>query len=180
MTIDTTLWRRAAACLVAGIGVVLALTLAAGAAQATPPPDREMRSALDREMRSVLEHGAPGGKQISRNQIRWRKAGVTLTLSVPGEARAARFADCPRGYACLWQDSGGTNRRVQFYHYRTYRLAAYGMPPGRRRGASSYYNNQTGGAGAYLRGRPGTYWMFGAENLPRSWNDRARTITLIR
>jgi hypothetical protein len=36
MTIDMTLWRRAAACLVAGIGVVLALALAAADAQPRP------------------------------------------------------------------------------------------------------------------------------------------------
>ena len=170
MTINTTDWRRMVACLVAGIGAVLALAWAAGDAQATP---------LDRELRSVLEHGAPGGKKISRNQIRLPKAGVTLTLSARGKARAAAFYDCPSGYACLWQDAGGTNRRVQFFNYRTYNLAGYGMPAGDHHGASSYFNNQTGGAAAYLSGSPGTYWMFELGNLPSKWNDRASHITLV-
>jgi hypothetical protein len=171
MTIDMTHWRRAAASLVAGIAVVLALAWVPGEASATT---------LDRDVRSVLKHGAPDGKKISRNQIYWPKAGVTLTLSVPGKARAAGFADCPRGYACLWQDAGGTRRRVQFYRYGRYWLADYGMPVGRHQGASSQYNNQTGGAGAYLAGDPGTYWMYAPGNLPRKWNDKARTIHLVR
>jgi hypothetical protein len=173
MTIDMTHGRRAAACLVAGIGVVLTLVWVPGVASATT---------LDRDIRSVLEHGAPDGKRVSRNQIYWPKSGVTLTLSVrvPGKARAARFSDCPRGYACLWQDAGATRRRVQFYRYGRYVLSHYGMPAGRHQGASSQYNNQTGGAGAYLAGDPGTYWMYSPGNLPRRWNDKARVIHLVK
>jgi hypothetical protein len=67
---------------------------------------------------------------------------------------------------------------VQFLRYGRYNLAGYGMPAGTHRGASSYFNNQTGGAGAYLSGSPGTYWMFEFGNLPGNWNDRAAYITL--
>jgi hypothetical protein len=52
------------------------------------------------------------------------------------------------------------------------------MPAGTRRGASSYYNHQTGGAGAFLRGgNTWTWHMWGFDNL-HSLNDEARTITL--
>jgi hypothetical protein len=96
---------------------------------------------------------------------------VTLTLS------AAKLADCPVGYLCLWQDVGYVNRRVQFYRYGTYNLAAYGMPPYTHQGASSYYNHQTGGARAILH----TYFdyeMRGYGNFYGATNDTGKSVTL--
>jgi hypothetical protein len=155
--------------------------LVAAAALATATSPAEGKTTLQREVDQVLRHAAPGAKQVAPNRVTWPRRGVTVTLSVraPGVARAAAAPlDCPVGYACLWQDSNWTNRRVQFYRYGKYRLAAYGMPPGTRRGASSYFNRQTGGAHASLIGADFIYPMLWAGNIERKYNDRARTIWL--
>ena len=158
------------------IGLLAATALAVPAsADATP---------LQRQVDRVLEQSSPGGRQVAPNRITWPRAGVTMTLARPGTARAAALRDCPRGYACLWQDAGYTSRRVQFFHYRTYRLSAFGMPAGKRRGASSYFNNQTDGASAVLtfgvgaNDRPLKLSMQGHSNLFGRFNDAARWITL--
>lgn len=166
------------------IAVTLAAALTTAAAPAAADDHRADRAApatsLQRQIDQVLARGAPGARQTSTNEVRWAREGVKLTLFRADEAHAARFSDCPPRYVCLWQDANGTGRRVQFFHYRTYRLSAYGMPAGKRRDATSYYNNQTGGAAAYLRGRGFIYWLFEFGNLPRTMNDRAVTITLVR
>jgi hypothetical protein len=102
---------------------------------------------------------------------------VTLTLVALGTAQIANYASCPRGYACLWQDFDGTGRRVQFFHYRTYNLRAYGMPPFTHRGASSYQNHQTGGAEAILHA-DFDFSMRRHGNLYGALNDRGRSVTL--
>jgi hypothetical protein len=160
----------------AGLAAAAVLSAAAGPADAGAAHATKLERQVDR----VLRHAAPGAKQVAPTRVTWPRDGVTLTLSPTRGARAARFYDCPLRYACLWQDANGLGRRVQFLHYRTYKLAAYGMPAGTRCGATSYFNNQTGGAGAVLRGTRWTYWMFELGNLPRKLNDRARTITLMR
>jgi hypothetical protein len=157
---------------VAGLAAAAALTAATGPA--------EGKTTLQREVDEVLRHAAPGARQVGPNRVTWARDGVTLTLSAPGVARAAAFLDCPVRYACLWQDANGRGRRVQFFHYRKYRLAAYGMPAGKRRGASSYWNRQTGGAFATLIGADFTYPMITYGNIKRKYNDRARIIWLAR
>jgi hypothetical protein len=124
---------------------------------------------------------SPAVGELAR--VAWPRDGVTLTLAAPGVARAAGMLDCPVRYACLWQDANGRGRRVQFFRYGEYRLAAYGMPPGTHRGASSFWNRQTGGAGAFLAGVDFTYPLLEDGNIPygnikRKYNDRASTITL--
>jgi hypothetical protein len=81
MTIEMTLWRRAAACLVAGTGVVLALGWAAPGAQAS--------QLLSSELRSVLEHAAPGAKVISSTVVKWPRQGVTPRGSAASEPRSS-------------------------------------------------------------------------------------------
>ena len=120
----TTRMRRGTVWLVAAFVVALAV---AGTAEARVTGAQA--SELQRQVDHVLRHSAPGARQIAPNRVTWPRAGVTLTLPVPGTARAAGLADCPKYYACLWQDANYRNRRVQFLHYRTYNLRAYGMPP---------------------------------------------------
>jgi hypothetical protein len=162
-------------------GRAAAAVLVAAAALTTAASPAGAKTTLQRQVDQVLRHAAPGARQIAPNRVTWPGRGVTVTLSSPGKARAAAGPlDCPVGYACLWQDSNWTNRRVQFYRYGKYRLAAYGMPPGTRRGASSYFNRQTGGAYASLLGADFIYPMFEYGNIQRKYNDRARTIWLAR
>jgi Peptidase inhibitor family I36 len=157
----------------------VALAAAAALAVGAGPADAsaEQSTKIQRQVDQVLRHAAPGARQVAPNRVTWPRAGASVTISESGKARAARFSDCQLGYVCLWQDANGTNRRVQFWHYRTYRLANYGMPAGTHRGASSYYNHQTDGAGAFLRGKDFTWHMWGFDNLSYL-NDKARTITL--
>ena len=117
-------------------GRAAAAVLVAAAALTTAASPAGAKTTLQRQVDQVLRHAAPGARQIAPNRVTWPGRGVTVTLSAPGKARAAAGPlDCPVGYACLWQDSNWTSRRVQFYRYGKYRLAAYGMPPGTRRGA---------------------------------------------
>jgi hypothetical protein len=168
----TTRMRRGTVWLVAAFVVALAV---AGTAEARVTGAQA--SELQRQVDHVLRHSAPGARQIAPNRVTWPRAGVTLTLPVPGTARAAGLADCPKYYACLWQDANYRNRRVQFLHYRTYNLRAYGMPPFTHKGASSYYNHQTDGAKAILHA-DFDFSMRGHSNLYGSLNDRGRSITL--
>jgi hypothetical protein len=162
-----------------GIAAAAALAVAASPATADAGLSAGQAAKLQRQVDQVLRHAAPGARQVAPNRVSWPRDRVTLTLSVPGRAQAAQFADCPRLYACLWQDAGGVGRRVQFFYYRHYNLTNYGMPPGTHRGASSAFNNQTGGADAYLNVGNTTYWFWAAGNIPRQFNDKARTITLL-
>lgn len=170
----------------ARIGAVALSAAAALVAAATPASAVGGVSAahptLQQDVNQVLRHSKPGGRQVGRNQVVWARDGVRLTLLAPGATRAGRSSACRRGYACLWQDANFRSRRVEFYRYRTYRLADWGMPAGKRRGASSWANHQTGGARAILTFALGWFTMppGGEGNLPRRRNDAARFITLLK
>ena len=89
MTIDMTLWRRAAACLVAGIGALLALAWVSGDAHATAP---------DRELRAVLQHSPPGAKVISPTRVEWPRQGMTVMLkATKADAGSATRGRCTCG-----------------------------------------------------------------------------------
>ena len=167
-----------------GAAAAVALAMGATGVDSRAAVSDEHAATLQRQIDRVLAHSAPGGQQIGPNRVTWRRDGVTLTLPVPGRAHAAvGVKDCPSGYACLWQDTFFRSRRVQFFHYRLYRLAAYGMPPGKRRGASSYANHQTGGARAWLTffnslHEPFDIELFSNGNLHGRLNDAAHYIEL--
>lgn len=166
---------------VVGLATAAALAVAVSPASASSGTSAAQATKLQREVDQVLRHLAAGGRQVGPNQVVWPRDGVRLTLSAPGAPRAARSADCRSGYACLWQDTNFRSRRVEFFRYRTYR-ADWGMPPGKRRGASSWANHQTGRARAILSFDLGWFTMpSGAEgNLPPRRNDAAEFITLRR
>ena len=121
----------------------------------------------------------PGAKQIGPDQVQWARDGVTLTLAAPSRKlnRISPWSTCPSGYACLWRNFDAGGRRVQFYRYGTYNLAAYGMPRFQPAGASSYYNHQTGGAKAILHA-DFDFDFTGHGNLYGALNDRSKSITL--
>lgn len=61
-------------------------------------------------------------------------------------ASAATYAGCPSGYACLYPQNAGWNGNVpsaKYYRYGSYNLV-------NQFGTHRFFNNQTGGAGAYL------------------------------
>ena len=155
---------RRASGLAACLGAALAIAGGGADAHATP---------LDRELRSVLAHGAPGGKLVGKNQIHWPKQGVTLTLR---PSQPAPWM-CESQHVCLYQDSNGEGRKIHFKQYGTYWLARYGMGAGPR-GASSYYDNQTGSATSTLIGPNFRLPLVNFGNIPRSKNDRATYVRL--
>jgi hypothetical protein len=165
-----------------GLTAVAALAVAASPAGASGGASAAQATKLQREVDRVLRHSAPGGRQVGPNRVVWPRDGVRLTLFGPGKARAASSSACQKDYACLWQDTNFRSRRVEFFRYRTYRLADWGMPPGKRRGASSWANHQTGGARAILSFDLGWFTMpaGGEGNLPPRRNDAAEFITLTR
>jgi hypothetical protein len=154
---------------------VLSLAVGVGTAEASVTSGQ--RAELKRQVDQVLRHAAPGARQISPNRVAWPRRGVTLTLPVPGTARAAGLSACERGEACLWQDFEAAGRRVAFVRYGTYNLAAYGMPRFTPRGASSWFNNQTDGAKAVLHAHF-DFRMRGHGNLYGALNDRGKSVTL--
>jgi hypothetical protein len=164
MTIDMSPWRRAAVCLVAGIGVALTLAWAAGDAHAT---------SLDRELRSVVQHGAQGAKVVSPTRVEWPRQGVTLLLKSTKRDRAGCLYR-----VCLYQDANWSGRMIQFSYRGTYKLARWGMPPTPKKGVSSYWNLR---GPAQLLGpnwtlNIGPYGNYG--HVPRSLNDRATYVRL--
>jgi hypothetical protein len=167
---------RSACAVGLAVAAVVAIVSSGVPARAAAPDGQSAR--LQRQIEQVLQHSKPGARQIARNRVQWPRDGVTLTLETPGKARAARFADCPRRYACLWQDVDGRGRRVQFFHYRRHLLANYGMPRFTPQGASSYYNHQVGGARAIVRANSVDIELHGQGNLGGALNDRVKSITL--
>jgi len=167
MATDMRLWRRAAACLAASIGVALALTWAPGDARATP---------LKQELRSVLEHAAPGAKVVGQTRVEWPRQGVTLTL------RAAKTADpdCAAWWVCLHEDANYLGRMVRFNYPGTYNLARFGMPPTRAKGASSWQNYRGPAEliGPNFRLNISGYGNYG--NIPRSFNDRGTYVRVFK
>lgn len=184
MTMDIQRLRRGAAWLAATLGAALTLAFGAGAADSQAAVTKAQASKLQGKVDKVLRHAAPGARQVAPNKVVWARDGVILTLPVPGKARAASsYRDCPFGYACLWQHANFQGGRAQFYHYRYYDVAAYGLPPYTIYGASSYYNHQTGGARAIIDGdwhpHPGTFNLgTRAQNMPSEMNDRVKNISL--
>jgi hypothetical protein len=165
MTIDMTLWRRAAACLVTSAGVVPALGWAAGG-RARGPAAQQSASRGARARCAGREGDQPDPGRVA----------------APGrDAHAAALADgpwmCDTQHVCLYQDSRGRGRKIQFKDYGTYKLAAYGMGAGRW-GTSSYYDNQTGSAGSTLIGPNFRLPLHNFGNVPRSMNDRATYVRL--
>jgi hypothetical protein len=71
---------------------------------------------------AVASHGAPPPPPSEAVQALDRLEGLR-----------GRGGNRPR-YACLWQHLEAGGRRIQFFHYRTYQLCAYGLPPFTPRG----------------------------------------------
>jgi hypothetical protein len=164
MTNDIKLW-RATACLVAGIGVALALGWAAGDAHA---------ARLDHEMRSVLQRAAPGAKVVSPIRVEWPRQGVTLML----KPTKADGNECQVYWVCLHEDANFQGRMVRFNYRGTYNLARFGMPPTRDKGASSWENYRTNSTLIGPNFRHTIIWGYG--NIPRSFNDRVTYIRLYK
>jgi hypothetical protein len=162
MTIDTTLWRWAAA----GIALVLALAWTPRDAQATP---------LSRELRAVLQPGPPGAKVIGPTRVEWPRQGVTLLL----KQRKANWDDCIGRWVCLFEHAHGQGRMILFAKPGRFKLKAWSMgpDPAHHKGVSSYWNRRGGRAilwGPNFRHNASP----GKHNLPRDINDRSSYVQL--
>ncbi len=170
MTIETTHRRRAAACLVAGIGVLLALMWASGDAQGATP---------DRELRAALRDSPPGAKVISPTRAHWPRQGVTLEL----KATKAAAGYCQTWRLCLWEHRDQGGRMIYFDKRGTFKLSAWSMGPNpsRHKGASSYANFRSVPAtliGPNFRHNMAQDMLH--HNIPSSMNDRATYVQVGR
>ena len=165
MTMDTTPWRRAAACLLAGIGAVLALAWAAGDAHAQTP---------NRQLRSAVHNGPPGARVISPTRVQWPRQGVTIRL------RQAKpdWAGCNGPWVCLWENAWGRGRMIYFKKRGTFKLSAWSMSgdPYRHKGVTSFWNRR--GRAATLIGPNFRLGLSNYGNVPSSMNDRATYVRL--
>jgi hypothetical protein len=159
----------------AGLAAVLALAVGPAGADASLSGTEAAK--LQSQVDHVLRHSKPGGRQVAPNQVSWPRDGVSVTIPVAGTARASGLSECKRGYACLWMHFNYRGWIARFYHYGTYRLSDYGLGRFDERGASSYYNHQTGGARATLHATF-DFSMRGYGNLYGALDERGRSITL--
>jgi hypothetical protein len=166
MTTEMTFARRAVACLIAGIALVLALVCASSEAQGRSP---------DAELRGVLEQGPPGAKVISPNRVEWPRQGVTILL---GKAKAD-WSGCNGAWVCLYENAHGRGRMIYFAKPGKFRLKAWSMgpDPAHHRGVTSYWKRRAGQAklwGPNFRHNV----TAGKHNLPSSINDRSSYLQL--
>lgn len=132
------------------------------AAQASALPD------LQQQIDVVLEQ-APGGQQISENQVAWQDETVILTIPrVAGQA--AHGADepvttlgtpnCPYTWTCLYEHANYNGRRLQFSACGYIQdLGAYGF----RDKATSWHNNQTRGTRSWVYNWTGSWTLLWTE-----------------
>jgi hypothetical protein len=180
MTIDMTHWRRMAACLAAGIAVMLSVAWAAADAHAHG--DRSLQRAIDARLEA-----APGARQVARNQILFAD-GVRVTISP--SARAGSL--CGAQKFCVWADAGYQGVQASFPQCtgnrpKTYNLRKYGLPPGKPgwvfSGVTSWRSNMANGKSAqFLDMQMGTLLRVsrrGGGHMPASKNDRAAWVDML-
>jgi hypothetical protein len=115
------------------------------------------------------------GRQVSANEIRLAN-GAALLVAVPGEkyardltkptgTRAAAAWECDYEYFCMYRGQNGTGDRLALYHCRDHALSNWV-------GYGSWYNNQTPGTQAQLKGRNGNVLVttVGAPSYHPSFN----------
>ncbi|MEH1163968.1 peptidase inhibitor family I36 protein [Micromonospora sp. CPCC 205539] len=142
---------------------LLAVAVGAPAASAAPPANAQDK--LQSEISAHIK--AYGGKQISVNQIAWED-GVTMTFPLPGAKVALApgqemvplgTPNCRRGWSCLWEHNNFEGRYVDYYNCGTVWLRDKGF----ENMASSWHNNQTGGAYSivynYVGSNPQQIWF---------------------
>jgi hypothetical protein len=167
------------------LSIVFALSLAgAGAAQAASTPDR----AADQWVRDNLAAN-PGSVRVGPNQIRL-EPGLTMTLYTRGSARAAQgpVRDCNYQHFCIYENVGFGKAGLAMSKCKVYYLNTHWFTDQHSRRdtwdneASSWINNQSGGARATLwSGKHGQSTYFKApvgkdRALPRQWNDNVNEV----
>ncbi|QFR02798.1 hypothetical protein F9278_25325 [Streptomyces phaeolivaceus] len=107
---------------------------------------------MEQQIEGLLRHNE-GAERVAKDRVRL-EPGVEMTVLPSSTRAAAGMSDCRAGYACVWQYSGFTGYRLDFYYYGTYDLGNYTVSDGSswRDKVSSFFNNQTGGA-----------WMVGKD-----------------
>ncbi|RGC68569.1 hypothetical protein C5N14_12785 [Micromonospora sp. MW-13] len=150
------------------------------ASSASPVAAASPDTLTEDRIRSILA-GDPHATRLSANQVAWPDDGVVLTLT-DGDADAAG-SWCGTGRACVHADANRGGYGYAFYYCQVYRLPNYGFPTGERAGASSWYNNQTGGAKIKFEDEWFTLTPvvagYGFGNMPSYMNDRAYWLTLL-
>ena len=163
---------------ITALAIALACSLAAtGSAHAASTTSD---AASERWVRANLAAN-PGSVRVGPNQIQL-EPGLTMTLPGRGSATAAQQGKpCFRRYFCLYEarDFGGASLAMsacKIYILHSYRFVdQFGRPDRWDLEASSWINNQNGGAVATLRHRNGSTFKapIGHDQFMNPpWNDR--------
>jgi hypothetical protein len=168
------------------VAIAFALSLAgAGAAQAAA---KTSDAAFERQVRANLAAN-PGSVRVGPDKIRLER-GLTMTLYRPGSARAAQgpVRDCNFKHFCIYEDpnyghAGLAMSACKIYVLQHYRFRdKFGHSDTWDNEASSWINNQSGGARATLwSGKHGHSTFFKApvghdNKLPRQWNENVNEV----
>ncbi|MEV4132843.1 hypothetical protein AB0J72_11845 [Dactylosporangium sp. NPDC049742] len=152
--------------------MLVPLAVPAAPAGAAPPG-----AVAEAEIARILA-ADPAATRLSADQVAWPDDGVVLTVT--GEAAGSW---CGTGRACVYADANRAGYGYAFYRCGAYRLPEYGFPTGQRAGASSWYNNQTGGAKIRFEDEWFTLTPVlagsGFGNMPSYLNDRAYWLDLL-
>jgi hypothetical protein len=171
---------------VKAMAIALALPLAgAGSAHAASTTSD---AAFERQVRANLAAN-PGSVRLGPNQIQL-EPGLTMTLHGRGSARAARgpVHGCNEREFCIYEDVNFREARFDMIKCKIYRLSSYrfidkfGRSDTWDNEASSWVNNQTGGAVATLwsedRGRGTWFKSSGLKDnrVGPKWNDNVESV----
>jgi hypothetical protein len=171
---------------VTAMAIALALSLAGpGSAHAASTTSD---AALERQVRANLAAN-PGSVRVGPNQIRL-EPGVTMTLPGRASARAGRgpVHGCNEGEFCIYEDVNFRQAHFDMIKCKIHRLISYrfidkfGRSDTWDNEASSWVNNQTGGAIATLwsedRGKGTWFTSSGLKDnrVGRKWNDNVESV----
>jgi len=147
--------------------LVAALSQQAAAAPIGSPVQSQIDAALA---------ASPGGTQINENQISWEDGAVILTIPLPGEryalgpgeeVGASGTHDCDYTFTCLYEHEQFEGRRLDFSKCGViYDLGNWNFNDM----ASSYHNNQSGGARTTVYNWEGSWVRIWITSAAPTWS----------
>jgi hypothetical protein len=163
---------RLAGVLVALVLSAVAVTVASPAA-ASPQADAALQASIDAQLRL-----APGGTQISRNQVAWNGDSVIMTFPEPAStpSKVALAPRCPGGgWACFFEDRDWGGRMLQF---RSCGYIQWFSDYGFENQTSSWHNRQAFRSVNVFDVAEGELWFMEQGNVSSSYvgdrrNDKA-------
>lgn len=178
-------WALRAMC--AAIAAFATVAVSVAGAQPASAEDSASDGSVQAQINDILAR-TTGGTQINENQIAWDDGTVVVTVTAGDEAAggssseavSAQAPDCDYQWTCLYEHVDFNNYKrgltAAFYACDFFYLADYGLQDM----ASSWHNNQSGGAVSTVYDWTGDGWVVLWRSPPGSdaWvgssvNDRA-------